>query len=633
LMLDRMSVLMPEWKERNAADLGITLVELLAYAGDYLSYRQDAVATEAYLNTARKRVSVRRHARLVDYFMHDGCNARVWVQICAKEDGVKVPKGSPLTTRTSLSSTCILPDSPEYAEAMSQHPEIFETMHEITLLRAHNEMFFYTWGDRKCCLPKGATRATLRDDLQHLKAGDVLIFVEEKGPRSGAPADADRTRRHAVRLTHVMPSQDLLGGRFKEEPDDKPVAVTEIEWAVEDSLPFPFCISGATEEAHGAVYETDISVALGNIVLADHGATISSESLGAVPDPMSSRFRPRLKEGPLTHALPLLINANDALPVIELESKKGDGIINTWTPRKDLLNSHSEDTQFVVEVEADGTAFLRFGDGVHGMRPEAGTEFTATYRVGNGVAGNVGAETMRHIITRVSGIETVWNPLPASGGTEPESIEEVRQAAPYAFRTQERAVTPEDYAEVAQRHQEVQKAVATFRWTGSWRTVFLTIDRMGGLIVDEDFKRKMRAYLEKYRMAGYDLDIEGPRYVPLEIEMSVCVRSDYFRSDVRQALLEVLSNQDLPDGRKGVFHPDNFTFGQTVYLSPVYAAIEAVDGVDSVLITKFQRQGIDSGNALEDMKMPLGRLEIARLDNDPNYPERGVLKLNIEGGK
>jgi len=81
LMLDRMAVLMPQWKERHAADLGIALVELLAYVGDYLSYEQDVVTTEAYLSTARRRTSVRRHARLVDYFMHDGCNSRVWVHL------------------------------------------------------------------------------------------------------------------------------------------------------------------------------------------------------------------------------------------------------------------------------------------------------------------------------------------------------------------------------------------------------------------------------------------------------------------------------------------------------------------------------------------------------------------------
>ena len=81
LMLDRLSETMPRWRQRNPSDIGIMLVELLAYTGDYLSYYQDAVATEAYLGTARKRVSVRRHARMLDYLIHDGCNARAWVVI------------------------------------------------------------------------------------------------------------------------------------------------------------------------------------------------------------------------------------------------------------------------------------------------------------------------------------------------------------------------------------------------------------------------------------------------------------------------------------------------------------------------------------------------------------------------
>ncbi len=57
LMLDRLAEMLPDWNERNPADLGIALVELMAYAADHLSYYQDAVATEAYLGTARKRVS------------------------------------------------------------------------------------------------------------------------------------------------------------------------------------------------------------------------------------------------------------------------------------------------------------------------------------------------------------------------------------------------------------------------------------------------------------------------------------------------------------------------------------------------------------------------------------------------
>jgi hypothetical protein len=163
--------------------------------------------------------------------------------------------------------------------------------------------------------------------------------------------------------------------------------------------------------------------------------------------------------------------------------------------------------------------------------------------------------------------------------------------------------------------------------------MFVTIDRFGGAKVDDTFKQEVEAELERYRMAGQDLDVDGPIYVSLEIEMQVCVKPDFFRSAVKQTLLEIFSNRVLPDGRLGVFHPDNFTFGQTVFLSLLYAAAQAVEGVASVVITKFQRQGTDSDVALNAGKLELARLEIARCDNDPNFPEHGVFHLTLDGGK
>ena len=99
LIFDRMAAIMPEWTERNAADAQVALVELAAYVGDYLSYQQDAVATEAYLGTAKRRASVRRHARLVDYQMHEGSNARVWAQVRVSADNVVLDPGTQLLTR------------------------------------------------------------------------------------------------------------------------------------------------------------------------------------------------------------------------------------------------------------------------------------------------------------------------------------------------------------------------------------------------------------------------------------------------------------------------------------------------------------------------------------------------------
>ena len=659
LMLDRMSALMPQWQERNPSDLGVALVEMLAYVGDSLSYRQDAVATEAYLATARRRISVRRHARLLDYVMHDGCNARAWVQVQVSADVPLMAAGTQLFTRIP-GQPAVLPDDPLL---LARAQEAFETMEAVALFADHNEINFYTWSDQRCCLPEGATNATLEGPHPNLKPGNVLIFEETLGPNTGQPEDANPLHRHAARLTDVQaqdahgnPLTDLLTGQ----------AITEIAWADADALPFPLCISAQTDAEHGARYLKYVSVARGNIVLADHGRTVSGEPLGSVPTPtvfktppstcdrcepqdpvpVPPRFRPALEQRPLTQAAPydsnlsaraaMVWDIRDAMAAIALDSVlKADKI--HWTPKRDLLESGPTDPDFVVETEADDRAWLRFGDDLLGLRPEPRTSFSATYRVGNGAAGNVGAEAIAHLVTAdpalAKAASQVRNPLAAQGGIEPESVENVREYAPAAFRTQERAVTETDYGAVTERHPEVQRAVATFRWTGSWHTVFITVDRLGGLAVDDAFKAEIRQFVERFRMAGYDLEVDGPRFVSLEIDMQVCVQPDYFREDVKAVLLELFSNRILPDGRRGLFHPDNFTFGQTVYLSPLIAAAQAVAGVASVQVMTFQRQGTPDPKPLEAGKLELARLEIARCDNDPNFAERGVFQLSMGGGK
>jgi hypothetical protein len=163
--------------------------------------------------------------------------------------------------------------------------------------------------------------------------------------------------------------------------------------------------------------------------------------------------------------------------------------------------------------------------------------------------------------------------------------------------------------------------------------VFITVDRVGGIPMDDAFEAEMVRHVDRYRMAGHDTEFDDPIHVSLEIDLLVCVQASHFRADVRAGLLQVLGSGVLPDGRRGLFHPDNFTFGQTVYLSALYAAARTVAGVGSVQVTKFQRQGNDDPQPLADGFMKLGRLEIARLANDPSFPEHGVLRLTLFGGK
>jgi predicted phage baseplate assembly protein len=390
-------------------------------------------------------------------------------------------------------------------------------------------------------------------------------------------------------------------------------------------------------------------------MLADHGRTTPNPLLNETPLPLVSFTggdisRPVIALSPLTQqgrvraangAMQLFdpgAPANgafawrmgDALPAIYLLDSSQPGV--RWLPERDLLASDRFSRAFVVEVEVDSQARLRFGDGVFGARPDNLSALSAVYRVGSGLSGNVGPETITALLTTLPGILSLRNPLPASGGAEPETIQQAQLYAPQAFRAQERAVTPEDYADFAGRHPQVQRAQASLRWTGSWHTVFVTIDRKGGLAVDEDFRRQMLAYLEPYRIAGYDLEVSGPTYVPLDLSLAVCVAPGYFKADVQEALLRRLGSRDLTGGARGFFHPDNFTFGQPVFLSQVFAAALKMDGVESLEALRFQRWGKTPNQELENGVLETGMLEVARLDNDPNFPENGRLELILLGG-
>jgi len=661
VMRDRLAVLVPGWQETHASDVGVALVELLAYAADQLSYHQDAAGSEAYLGTARSRISVRRHAKLVDYRPGEGANARTWVYLGLTPTApasVSIDAGTLFFPRVPGLEAAIRPGTKEERQLASLYPLAFATMEEATLFREQDTMSFYTWGDADCCLPRGATDATLAGSLTTLQAGTVLIFEEVVGPDTGDIQDADPRQRWAVRLTQVQ-TQD-----YQHRPLLDPLTalpVTRISWAPADALPFPLCISSTTDGAHGSKQLVDVSVARGNVVPADHGVWKDWEDLGAVPTPPAApvtsascccretspidtprtRYFPKLSDAPLTFAYSFddaapasaLLNpprVSPPKPQLYVRDDRGE----LWTVLDgDLLSSRESDPVVLPEIERDAAVFLRFGDGEYGMAPVTGAAFQARYRVGNGAAGNVGRDTLAHILTPVVGIGVVRNPLPAAGGTDPETMEQIRQRAPFAFRTQLRAVTEEDYGTMALSDPAVRAARGTLRWTGSWHTAFVSIDAATEDVPDPQLVVSTKDRLDLLRMAGVDLEVEGAIIVGLRIEMNVCVDLEHFRTEVRDAILRTFTTGDLCDGTRGILNPENFTFGQTIYTSPLVAAAQAVHGVSSALITVFQRMDDPSLDGAAQGFLTMGRLEIARCDNDPNRLDHGILTLHMDGGK
>jgi predicted phage baseplate assembly protein len=289
-------------------------------------------------------------------------------------------------------------------------------------------------------------------------------------------------------------------------------------------------------------------------------------------------------------------------------------------------------------MDDDGRGHLRFGDGELGRLPSAETRFQGVYRIGNGPAGNVGRETICYLVLRQGTLSTdevkPRNPLPAQGGTAPEASAVVKLLAPQAFRSKRlRAITADDYAELAQQNGKVQRAACELRWMGSWYEARVAIDPKGSEEADAALLAEIEGDLYKYRRMGHDLGLVQARYVPLDIALEICVLPSFTRGHVKAELLRVLGNRLLADGRLGFFHPDNLSFGEGIYLSRLIAAAKAVEGVETVKVKRLKRLHEPDGGALETGVLPLGAMEIAQLDNDPDFPENGQLELILRGGR
>ena len=709
LILDRLALIMPDWRERHVPDLGVALVELFAYVGDYLSYYQDAVATEAYLETARQRISIRRHARLVDYHLHEGANARAWVAVETAADLEPIPARSVYFITGFAGVPAASGRVVRHVDLELVPPSAYEVFEPLVapdaVLRfraAHSRIVFYTWGEHECCLAKGATRATLLDAAPRahqpepedrpphpetspvaygrrhsdpppptkpietprilaLQAGDVLIFEERLGPATGNPADADPAHRHAVRLTSVAPAVDGL-------LDDTPVL--EIAWAPEDALPFSLCLSSRLP-APDCRRIDDVSIARGNVVLVDHGRT-GHQDLGPVDTRetfgecgcegslvewtiVPTPFRPVLEAVPLTFAEPAPDRSvpashavgNDprrALPAMWLteyggpHSEAGPAAGPRWTPRRDLLSSESEDRDLVAEMDDDGRAHLRFGDGELGRQPAGGTRFQATFRTGNGPAGNVGRETIAYLVMRDGTLSAdavlPGNPLPASGGTPAEPVAEARLLAPHAFRERlERAITAEDYGVLAERDPRIQRARGELLWTGSWYEARVAIDPAGSEDAAPALLDAVADRLYRYRRVGHDLAVVPAEYVPLDVAIEVCVCAGAQRAAVKAALLDAFGSGLSRRGSPGFFHPDNLTFGRGIHLSRLIATATAIPDVSAARVVRCKRLDVPAGDELDSGVLVLDGREVARLDNDADFPENGVLELILRGGR
>jgi hypothetical protein len=149
----------------------------------------------------------------------------------------------------------------------------------------------------------------------------------------------------------------------------------------------------------------------------------------------------------------------------------------------------------------------------------------------------------------------------------------------------------------------------------------------------DELHPRIAAHLEAVRLIGEDLELRPPRYVPLEIQITVCASDAYWREDVRFVLEQEFSDHWTSDGRRGFFHPDEWTFGQALHRSAIEGRIHRVAGVEHVVRISMKRFTSPLPAAPGTEVLQMGFNEVVLLANDPSHLERGLVRFDVQGGR
>jgi len=273
-------------------------------------------------------------------------------------------------------------------------------------------------------------------------------------------------------------------------------------------------------------------------------------------------------------------------------------LVQDWILQDTLAFSGPTDLHVVLEIDEADQATVVFGDGANGAQPPPGALVRATYRAGGGQLGNVPAGAIQTLVSATPLAllgARVNNPGAATGGADRESIEHAVQHAPAVFRSLRRAVTAADYEALALSFKGVGKvrAVAT-----GWNQVTLLVAPAGGGgKVSDVLEAGLKGYLEDKRMLSQVIEVEDVDYIPILVTAELAVQSYYVLgevlAEVRAAAAALLAFEAV-------------TFGQPVYLSAFYEAVQSVPGVSFVNIVEFRRQD-GTGPAIE----PSGRIQLS----------------------
>ena len=385
-----------------------------------------------------------------------------------------------------------------------------------------------------------------------VRAGDWLVVAENVARVApDGSAKTERAYREAIRVTRVS----------REVPPGTRKTLVRIRFT----------------PALTRRYRLDDVVLLGNIAPISEGKTVIEE-LRPAPD---GRVFP-LGQGPVTWLRDATAPAGRR-PEVQITVDD-----RPWQLATDLLAAPPVAAMFACEPQPGGRARLRFGDGENGAPVRAGARVVATYRIGLGAGGDRAGGRISALATAHPAIESTFNPLPTSGGADPEPAELARQRGPSSLGALDRAASVDDVEVLARDYDGVRRA-RVFRDPRRPRALTVVVSGPRTAALPAAGLAALRVYLAARVPPGVDVAVENRVVVPVRVRIAVKYKRGADPIALIQDIRERLGVESHADGPPGLLDPERVRLDDDLELSEIYAAVDGAPGLFSIVVTQLHR--------------------------------------------
>jgi predicted phage baseplate assembly protein len=580
----------PEWSDHNVSDPGVTLIETFAYMVDQLIYR---------LN----RVPERNYIRFLDLI-----GVRLFPPSAATTDvtfWLSVPQSSPVTVRRGAKVTTSRTGTIGPAVVFTTTDQL--DMVPVEVAHVCSEKAGGGWRDHTdsvklapfpCFSARPVPGEALHVGLSVAAPRCVVKVVIRCATAEGTGVDPDWPplvweAYDGESWSECEVDEDTTKGLNQDGKVIVHLPATHVA-ALDHELQGGWLRARVTTPEEGRPpYERSPLIAevqaatIGGTIGAVQAELIEDEILGVSEGVPGQRF---------AVARPPVLPSVEP-PALEVSGEEG---WQQWTAVADFSGSRPEDHHFVLDPVGGEVVLGPAVRGVDGrlrsygaVPPKGSVLRLRRYQTGGGRQGNVAKGAIRVCRTTVPYVSQVENRLPASGGVDGEDVEEAKIRGPILLRTLGRAVTAEDYEQLAREAAPGAARVravpaATPEDAGGVRVLLVPAvadNELGRLSFEQlipprEMLSAVASYLEARRTIGARVMVQRAAYQGVTVVALLRGRPwadlDRLQKTATEALYDYL--HPLTGGTDGTGWP----FGRAVHVGEIYALLHGIPATEMV---------------------------------------------------